>query len=84
MECSAKYASISEDDGAWGAELDAVGVGSVGIDADEGSATVFFFFLSFLERFEEDGSSGAASSVTASSRLRFFFFSGSEERFRLE
>lgn len=74
MECSAKYASTSEDGGALGAEVDAVGVGTAGED----SSGVCFFFLSFFERLEGDATSGVATSVAVSSRLRFFFFSDSE------
>lgn len=78
MECSAKYASTSEDDGALGAEVDAVGADTAGEEVDEGSSGAFFFFLSFFERLEGDPTSGVATSVAVSSRLRFFFFSGSK------
>lgn len=78
MECSAKYASTSEDGGALGTEVDAVGVDMVGEEVDEGSSGVCFFFLSFFERLEGDATSGVATSVAVSSRLRFFFFSDSE------
>lgn len=52
IECSAKYASTSEDDGALGAEVDAVGGGTAGEEVDEGSSGACFFFLSFFERLE--------------------------------
>lgn len=38
MECSAKYASTSDDEGALGTEVDAVGAGMDGEDVDEGSS----------------------------------------------
>lgn len=63
IECSAKYASTSEDEGVFGI-----------VDV-EGSSTCFFF-LSFLERLEGDEDEGEGLSGCVSSCLRFFFFSG--------